>query len=337
MNDELQVFVDKLQKYSETCEDKFLDFQNLQFEAKEGEMKLYSQFRSYFFKNDPEKPKHPKIIHAKKQFCGFMGIPYSFFAKNPEYMKNQMVSCWLPTLKSDKSSVMGKLRKAPTDDYIIRALLPIEYSNISNAEILQTVSEALDNAYKIDFVIGDERDDLIFHVRMVSKETFMVENEECSLGFSVIVSELGAAPISVDTMLFRCSSKSAMVASYSGESFFAMEYNGMQPKELKVLFPNLVIHLQDSLPEIRDRVQSAKDLIEQKDDVLDLLRSIRLKKGLSDKFHTLLFQEVEKNPVENRWDLVNRMSTIAKDFDIVNRIKIEKVAGDLIGFNFEKI
>lgn len=336
MNKELGKFVEKLQGYSKGCEEKCLDFSQLQFEAKEGEMRLYNQFRSYYFKSDPEKPKHPKIVHAVKQFCSHMKVPYSFFAKNPEYMRNQIVGCWLPTLKDDKASILAKLRKTPTgDNYIIRALLPIEHSNISNAEILNIVSETIEDDFKIEFVIGDERDDLIFHVRLISKETFEIGGEQCSVGFSVIISELGAAPISVDTMLFRNASKTSMVACYGGQSFFEMEYKGIQPKDLKELFPKLVLHLKEQLCELKSKVTDAKELAEKKD-IEDLLYSVRLR-GLGNKFYTLLLQDIEKNPVGTRWDLVNRMSTIAKEFDSPVRIKIEKVSGELIGLVFEKI
>lgn len=336
MNQELEKFVEKLRDHSKGCEEKCLDFQGLQFEAKEGEMRLFSPYRSYFFKSDPEKPKSPKVVHAVKQFCTFMKVPYSFFAKNPEYMKNSLVSCWLPTLTADKAPVLAKLRKTVTgDNYIIRALLPVEYSSISNADILSIVSEALCDDFKVEFVIGDERDDLVFHIRLVSKEVFEIDGEECTTGFSVIMSELGAAPISVDTMLVRTASKTAMVASYGGESFFKMEYKGIQPKDLKELFPKVVIHLRDQLSDLKDKIIAAKELCE-KQDIDNLLSVLRFNRGLNTKFHTLLAQELEKNPATNRWGFVNRMATIAKEFDSSLRIRIEKVAGELIGLTFEK-
>jgi len=337
MDKELTTLIGRLQDYQKGCEEKCLDFQALKFEAKESEMRLYTPMRSYFFKNDPKNPRDPKIIHAAKQFCKIQKIPYSFFAKQPEYMKNQLVECWLPTIKPDKSAVLAKLRKTKTEDSdIIRALLPVEFTNIPNAEVVEMIAEAIKDAFRVEFVIGDDRDDIVLHVRFISNEIFTVCGDECSTGFSVIASELGATPISVETMLFRNASKGAMVASYSGESYFETNYEGIQPAALRELFPRLIGCLQEQLSDLEERVKSANETIIKKEDTGDLLQNIRLRKGLSDKFHTLLLQEIESNPVENRWDFVNRMAILAKDFDVVTRVRIEKLAGELIGLLFDK-
>jgi len=341
MDKELSTLIERLQGHTKSCEDKCLDLKVLKFEAKEGEMRLYldGTDRTYYFKSDPKNPRDPKIIHAAKQFCKIISVPYSFFAKNTESMKNQLVGCWLPSLKSEKSAVLGKLRKSSTDanSSIIRALLPVEFTNIPNAEILTIIGEAIQDDFKVEFVIGDERDDLLLHVRFISNDSFEVCGEKCSTGFSVIASELGAVPISVETILFRDSSKAAMIASYSGESFFETDYEGIQPAAVKELFPKLVGLLRGQLNDLQMKIQSAKGLTENKEDISGLLRSLRLHKGLNEKFHVLLYQEIENNEVNNRWDFVNRMAILAKDFDVATRVKIEKVAGELIGLTFEKI
>jgi hypothetical protein len=335
---ELQALIGRLKDYQVGCEDKVIDLQQLKFDIKDGEMRLYNDFRSYFFKNDPKKPNDPKIIHAAKQFCNVQGVPYSFFAKNPEYMKNQMVSCWLPTLKPEESMIFAKLRATKeSNKSIIRALLSVEYANIPNSDILSMVGDASGDDFRVEFAIGDERDDLLLHVRFISKEQFEVCGESCSTGFSVMCSELGVCPISVDTLLFRNASKGAMMATYGGESFFESDYSGIQPTTLREFFPRLMEHLKSQLPEVKQRIYSAKTKITQKEDVVQLMKNLRLRKGLNNKFHTLFFQEIEKNPVENRWDFVNRMAILAKDFESKARVQIEKAAGELIDLVFEKV
>lgn len=337
MDKELQSLIGRLQDYLKGCEDKCLDLQALKFEAKESEMRLYNEFRSYYFKNDPKNPRQPKIIHGAKQLCKLMGLPYNFFAKNPEYMKNQMVGCWLPTIQPEKTAVLGKLRKIPgTEDCIIRALLPVEFTNISNYEIMSIVGENVGDDFRVEFFIGDERDDLVLHVRLISNKTFTACDEECSTGFSIIASELGASPLSVDTFLFRNSSKASMIAIYGGESFFQSEYEGMQPTTIKEMFPKLICHLKSQSEQLKEKIQSAKDYVQKKEDISELLRGLRFRRGLNEKFHILMLQELEKNPVETRWDFVNRMSILAKDFELQTRTRIEKAAGEMVGLIFDK-
>jgi hypothetical protein len=335
----IRTLIERLKTLTMSCEDKHLDLKTLQFDSEEGEMRLYNQFHSYYFKSDPKNPKDIKITHAVQQFCKIQGVPYSFFAKNPEHMKKSLTSCWLPSLKPEKSSVLAKLRKTKdSNDYIIRALLPVEYTNISNIDVLEALSSAIGDTYKMEFAIGDDRDDLILHARFLSKEEFEVCGEKCCVGFSVICSDLGASPLMVETFLHRIPSKASFLVTYSTEAFFSFDYEKIQKTDLQNMFPPLVQHLQESLLEIKNKIQSAKEIVEKKDDIYDLLRSLRLNKSLNEKFHTLMFQELESDSnVKTRWDFVNKMSILAKDFPVDRRLKIERAAGNLLDLTFNKV
>jgi len=268
-----------------------------------------------------------------------IAVPFNFFYKNPEYLKRAMVECWLPSLKSEKAQILARLKKTEENkNLIIRALLPIEFTNISNIEVLEQIEKASQENFRVEFCIGDERDDLILNIRLVSNESFEVHGEECSCGFSVVASDLGGSDLSIDSFLFRNSSKTSMIATYNGESFFQCDYTNIQPQELKDIFPKLVAHLKGQFPELKSKVQAARRLTHEKEDIKELMKNLRLRKGLSDKFHTMLFQEIEKDEsVTNRWSFSNKVSIIAKNFDVSKRIKIEKIAGELVGLNFEKV
>jgi len=337
MDKELETLIHRLGDNRGGCEDKCLDLQTLKFATKEGEMRLYNESHSYYFKYDPKNPKDAKVTHAAKQFCGLMEVPFPFFFKNPEFMKNEMVNCWLPTISPEAATVMAKLRRAKeAENYIIRAILPVEFANIMDVDVMTMVGEAVGDCFRTEFIIGDGRDDLLLHVRFVHKDEFEVCGESCSTGFSVMTSELGGAPFTVETLLFRNSSKASMLASYLGGPYFESDYTGIQPADLKALFPKLLDRLTQQLPQLKDRIYAAKSKVTKKEDVKQLLGSLHLRKGLNDKFHRRLFQEIEKNPVENRWEFVNRMAILAKDFDAKRRLTIERVAGEMIDLMFEK-
>lgn len=335
---DVQELILKLENQSKSNEDKCLDLKQLTFVSEKGEMRLEADGGPhYYFKRDPKNPKAAKIAHAIKQYCKLIGIPFSFFHKNSEDMKNRMATTWLNSLKSEKATVLAKLRRVG-NDYIIRALLPVEFSNISNLDVMRLVSETVGDGFKIEFSIGDEQDDLILHIRFVSKDVFEISGEKCSYGFSVIASELGAAPLSVDTFLYRNESESALIASYGNESFFSCDYDQIQPNDLKSLFPALIERLKSQLPQIKELIQSAKEFdSDTKEDVYALLRDLRLKKGLSDRFHSLLSQEIcDDNDVRNKWDVSGKMAIVAKEFEVTKRLKVEKAAGEMVRLCFEK-
>ena len=334
--DEITRLVGRLKDLEGGCEDKCLDLQTLKFGVQNGEVRLYNEHHAYYFKHDPENPKDAKIIYAIKQFCKIMGVPYSFFAKNPEYMKTYMVECWLPSVKQTKSVVLAKLRTSKDKGDIIRAILPAEYTNISNHDVMGSVAGVIGSDFNVDFIIGEDRDEPVLHVRFISKEEFEAFGDQYAVGFSVVVSELGACPLSIETLLFKVSSKAAFLASYGNESFFSCNYEKIQPNDLKELFPKLISRLRGQLPDIKLILQASKE-VSQDQCVNDILKELHFRKGLSDKFHVLLFQEIQKDPtVKNKLDVANKMSILAKDVDVIKRVKIERIAGDLIGLSFAK-
>ena len=335
---EIESLISRLKSLEQGCEDKCLDLKTLKFDVQEGEMRLFNPFQVYYFKIDPKNPKDPKIVHAVKQFCKAIRVPYSFFSKNPEYMKKNMTECWLPTLKPEKSSVLAKLRVCgDKEGSIIRAILPVEFTNITNSEVIEALAKEVGDQYKLDFIIGEERDDLILHVRFVSKDEFDICGEKYTAGFSVVASELGASPLKVETFLYRCSSKAAFLATYATESFFSFEYEKIQKSDLQNLFPSLMVHIGEKLGEIKCKIQAAKEIPLKKENVQELLMQLRLNKNLNEKFHVLMFQEMEKDGgIKTRWDFVNKMSIVAKDFDVDHRLKIERAAGSMLGLLFEK-
>jgi hypothetical protein len=333
---DIDELIEKLTFLNEGCENECLDLKLLKYEIEDGEQYLTDEFKSYFFKVDPQNPRDPKVILAIQQYCKLIGVPYNFFAKNPEQMKREIVECWLPTLLPEKSTVMAKLRKTKGGDYIIRALLPVEYTSVSNLEVIQVIAEKIKD-FRIDFVIGDDKDDLVLHVRFISNEEFEICGENCSVGFSVVVSELGVSNLIVETLLHRWDSKSSFLGTYSTEAFFSFGYDKIQKNEINNLFPHLLSHLDRKLPDIKDTIQAGKEKNEKKQDINKLLQKLRLNKRLNSKFHTLLFQEIKRDgEVRTLWDFVNKMSVIAKDFSIEQRLRIERAAGMLLGLNFSK-
>lgn len=327
----------KLKNGSKGCDDRYIDLSTLQFAASPGEMKLSNDREVYYFKRDPKNPRDPKVTHAARQFCKIIGIPFSFFFKNPAAMKREIVDCWKSSLKQEKSSTLGKVRDVKGRAFL-RALLPVEHTNISNLDVIEKVADVAGEDFRIEFSFGDEPDDLILHIRFISKDSFQACGETCSYGFSVIASELGASSLCVDTLLYRNESKSSMLASYGGsESFFLSEYVKIQANDLKNLFPQMIDHMKKQLPQIREGIQSAKEFAEKKADVLEILRDLRLYKGLGDRFHRLIFQEVDSDQsVDNRWELSSRIAMLARDFEVKARLRIERAAGSLVGLAFEK-
>jgi hypothetical protein len=95
--------------------------------------------------------------------------------------------------------------------------------------------------------------------------------------------------------------------------------------------------MSEKLMDIKQKIQEARETVQQKENVYEMLRSLKAVRGLNERFHTLLFQEIEKeDSIRTKWDLATRMSVIAREFDEKRRLVIERSSGRLLGLVFEK-
>ena len=335
----------RLEGWNKSCKDLFMDLRSVTFTATEEEMFLECTDKKYYskplyFKSDPQKPKDPKVVQAQKQFCKMIGIPHSFFMNNRPQLKMDIVKTWQAGLGADENKGRCILRFRESPDYcVIRAMVPETYALIQNNEIIQTINNnfinvAEDNPNVIEFIYGDERDELILHARYLSGKKFQILGEDVCVGFSVIASELGASPLIVEALLQHIPSRTGYVASYGAESFLRAKYEGIQPQDIKEIFPKLIQRITQEIPDMKDRVESFKGEIDPEEECA----KVSSWHGLPSKFKRSLFHEVSgcAEDMKTRWDFARHMSLIAKDFDSLKRLQIEKASGQYLNLMFEK-
>jgi len=327
--------------WNRSCRDLYIDFRQTSLEANDDEMCLKFDDTDFFpkplyFKVNPEDPKNPLIIHAWKQFCKIVGIPVGFFMDARPALKKQIYDTWKATLSADekKATCIARIRDSQ-DCAIIRAIVPDNFSPLQNHEIINIINQSIDyKFFRLEDVKGDQRDDLILHARYVFGEIFQVAGQEACLGFSVTASELGACPLNIDSFLYLMESKTVFFATYGKESFFQTKYEGVQPNELKELFPKLIERIESERDEIKERVEKTNKEVVPMDEAVKL----RDYKKIPTKFKKSLFKEVAGcgDDMGTRLDFARHVGLIAKDFDVLKRIDIEKAAGKYLNLVFSK-
>jgi len=348
----------RLETWNGSCRDLFLDLRTITFTATDEDMFIECNDKDYYpkplyFKTDPQKPKDPKTVQAQKQFCKQIGIPHSFFMNNRPQLKMDIVKTWQAGLGADKDKGRGIVRFRESPDYcVLRAIVPETYALIQNYEIIRTINDTFikvdgfrtinDTFIKVDgsnpnvleFAYGDERDDLTLHARYLSGQKFQILDSDVCVGFSVIASELGASPLIVEALLHHIQSRTAFIASYGAESFLTAKYEGIQPQEIKELFPKLIERITQEIPEMKARIENLRGTIDP-EETCEIIASW---KGLPSKFQRALFHEVSTCPddMKTMWDFARHMSLIAKDFDSLKRLQIERAAGQYLNLMFSK-
>jgi len=341
-NREILELRDRLKSHNNRCRDLLIDLRTFKFHASDEDMFLEPEDRLFYnkdlyFKHDPQNRNAPEVIHAQKQFCKFIGVPYSFFKNNRPSLKMNIVRTWQAGLSADETKVQCIVRVRESDDYAtVRAMVPVKANPILNHELIEMVAQ--DTSLEMEFASGDERDDLTLHARFLLPECFDIGSGKYSVGFSLLASELGATPLALEVLLYERVSKTSYVASYGAEPYFRSKYEGIQPGDIKDLLPKMLERVkeetQDMLSAIRKRLDETSAVYMPADECAKINRM----KGLNAKFKRALYHEVVEcgNDITTPLDFARHMCLVAKDFDPMKRLDIERAAGLYLNLTFGK-
>ena len=107
----------RLKMWHENCRDLLVDLRTVNYEISEDDTYIEFKDESYYgqrlyFKVDLQNPKDVKVIHATKQLCKIIGIPYAFFAANRPSLKKNIIRTWQAGLADDtkKAQNVFKIR-----------------------------------------------------------------------------------------------------------------------------------------------------------------------------------------------------------------------------------
>jgi hypothetical protein len=129
-------------------------------------------------------------------------------------------------------------------------------------------------------------------------------------------------------------SKTSFIASYGSESFFKSKYEGIQPQQIKDVFPKLIECINQEMPEMITRITAINGKVDPNEECA----IISSWKGLPTKFKRSLYHEASKcgEDMSTKLDFARHMSLIAKDFDFLKRLIIERAAGEYLNLMFSK-
>lgn len=341
---DLEEALQRLKKWDAGALDLPLDLNDVTFVANDEDM--YLEFKSgvpgysktMFFKADPENSTGAKITHAQKQFCKMVGVPHGFFMANRPSLRMKMVETWQSGLISEEDigeNCVVRLRDC-AESALIRAFLPVNAVPLQNSALLGLVKEAVPDIH-VEFIRGDELDDLIFHGRFFFDQDMECAGLHVSSGFSLISSELGASPLQVEALLHINNSNLSFIASYGGESYFKTNYKGIQHDEITKMLPGMIRRIRDQLPvyvaSVVARASSDGSFMPK----LECTKFNR-SKGLPAKFKRALFHEVHENEadIDTPWDFARTVVSVAEGFDSTKRLAIERAAGKYLGMVYSK-
>jgi len=335
----------RLYAHNENCRDLFVDMTALNYVATADDS--YVEFmdkafygKKLYFKVDPQNPRDPKVIIASKQFCKLIGIPYSFFAANRPSLKMNIVKTWQSGLVAQESKIQNILKIREADEFaIIRAFMPVTKGSIQLYELIDMIL-CLEIPVTMEFVYGDDKDEPILHARFLFEKEYTLFGTSVCLGFSMLASELDASPLVIDILLHDKVHATSYIASYGGDSFFKSKYEGIQAKQLRDVFPKILNRIDSETPAmlscVERRVQASWDdgVFCAEAECMNLMRT----KGFSGAIKKAVYHQITECQADIRtpWDIARHVGLVAKDFDSIKRIDIERGIGKYLQLVFAK-
>jgi hypothetical protein len=336
----------RLQSWTNNCRDLFVDMAAIDYTCTADDSYLEFKDKSFYdkklyFKIDPQAPKDPKVILATQQFCRVLGVPYPFFAANRPSLKMNIVKTWQAGLTGKEKKLQNILKiRESKDCAIIRAFLPITKCSIQLFELIDMILSTLEIPVTMEFAYGDEKDDLILHARFLFEKEYTICGTPVCLGFSLLASELDASPLIIDILVHDKVHTTSYIATYGGDPFFKTKYEGIQPKQIKEMFPKVLNRIDseatDMIANIERRVlECAVDgPFDAESECMYLMRA----KGFSEKIKTAVYHQITECSAEIKtpWDIAQHVGLVAKDFDSIKRLDIERGIGKYLQLIFAK-
>jgi hypothetical protein len=192
----------------------------------------------------------------------------------------------------------------------------------------------------MEFVYGDDKDEPILHARFLFEKEYTLFGTSVCLGFSMLASELDASPLVIDILLHDKVHATSYIASYGGDSFFKSKYEGIQAKQLRDVFPKILNRIDSETPAmlycVERRVQASWDdgVFCAEAECMNLMRT----KGFSGAIKKAVYHQITECQADIRtpWDIARHVGLVAKDFDSIKRIDIERGIGKYLQLVFAK-
>jgi len=342
---EIEALKGRLFGWNENCRDLFVDLRMVDYCCTPEDS--YIAFRDknvydrrLYFKVDPQNPRDPKVIHAERQFCKLLGIPHGFFMSNRPTLKMNIVKTWQSGLGEKDSKAHSILRiRESKDCSIIRAFIPVSKCCIPLYELIGIIVDLVTDPLTMEFAYGDDKDDLVFHGRFLFEKEFLIKDTPVCMGFSLVASELDASPFIIEVILHHKESKTSYVASYGGDPFFKSKCEGITASQIKDVFPQMITRVTAEAAEIKERVE--KKILDTEMTYFSPEAECAIicrAKGMSSKIRRAVYHQVTEciSEIKTSWDLARNVSLVAKDYDSLKRLNIERAVGNYLNLNFGK-
>lgn len=271
-----------------------------------------------------------------RQLCKMAGIPFTFFRKSSPDLAKEAFEEWVPIMK--RPQVKLALRSYGKSKEVVRGILPQDYPEVRNSEVISAIAST-----GVDFVVEsakwmDTVDPPFIRTRFVieSMKDALGPGDDLHMGVDVLCSELAAAPLIINLLLFRLVCRNGAIAVYDSKPYFHFDYRaGAIFDMVDVLTLGVNRLAEDSLMMFNAAKKTVGVTLtteQAKLIIAEMVKTNSINKGVAVK----TISEIDKSGASTGWDVANALTASARGFRDVLRLRYESAAGSLLGLNFTR-
>lgn len=285
---------------------------------------------------------------ALKQLCRMIKVPHAFVTKNPNFLNDGIMSFWLDHALSGgaEGNKKAKLSSHKVIRYFesggvkhIRAIIDEDVVPVDNFEVVQAVLKSFDDSnVSLDYGSGTGIDDESFHARFILPDTFDPgDGLSCQLGFHIRSSELAQGSLVLDALIFRQVCSNGAIITYGNSSYFDAKFKDIMLEDLKDILSNSSMRMKEDLVTILEKLRMSIGFSVDQNQVRELFGSLKHRRGLSHAFMESVEGHALDPNISNFWQVTNTITKAAQDLNDEQRIKYERLAGNLLNLDLPKL
>ncbi|MCJ7811749.1 hypothetical protein MUP95_00305 [bacterium] len=265
--------------------------------------------------------KFPITDCGMKRICAILGIPYFYARKIPDELSVYNIN---RLFRERRSELMIRTQNVGYNgEYLVTSLLPSSYCWVPNTTILEYLKK------------NDIKPNEICFSPMMLRVTFLSEHmiepfpsDSIKLGWEITNSENGMVPFAVNVYLYRLICSNGMVAP---EKYYGFKYRfkkGTTRLEIDATLDSAVSELYEKSGNIEQVLVAMGETQVEEDDFLSIRRKVGRFIGMDRARGEIC------NFASSYFDVMNRVTTLAKDQRSFKKRRDLEVLGGQILFNF---
>lgn len=285
------------------------------------------------------KPGQKMVLteYSAKQLCKSASVPFSVFKRASQELAADLFGEFIPGLKDKERKFAVRALPGKT---LLRALLPLDYPDIRNSEVLEQAIKVFPGTMALVNRAQwmDENDAPYLNTRLIfpgqGKE---INNDQVYLGLDIGSSELGAGELLINVLLFRRVCENGAIATYENHPYFSYDYKGGGLSlDFSMVLETCFKRMEKDVDAFWSAVTEAMGRAILPKDAVAWAQQLEEKRHLNKGVTVKVQRYLEKTPAASNWDFVNAITATARGYREQLRTRYETTAGRILGLNFSR-